>query len=376
MPEISKTQESANNLDVQSLTTIRGLAAIWVVLVHYPLMQTLPELGDIFLPICAAGRFAVPFFFILSGYVLGLRYLPKFRTPVPGAIVQFWLLRLGRIYPVHFAMLAIFAVLFARNGWPIQKGLNFHSFVANLFLVQAWNYDFYLSWNYPAWSISSEWFAYLTFPIIAISVARASKAMIYAMTIAFFILASVLYAFEEHLIFKGIVVVIPTFYGGVGLSMLCPPGCSETIKKIRAEVFLASVVLVSYLVKPGPIQSALFLLLSFAIVATLGAAGADSGRIWKNRILAYLGEISYSLYMTHVLVLNLWARFLFDDNYLDMHLLVRGTAFLVLFSTILIVAAGMHVMVESPMRRLSRRIIRQRGNTMDSAARCDSFPPL
>ena len=48
-----------------------------------------------------------------------------------------------------------------------EEGYTATTFVANIFLVQTWVPDFRLNWNYPAWSISSEWFAYLWFPVLS-----------------------------------------------------------------------------------------------------------------------------------------------------------------------------------------------------------------
>ena len=47
--------------------------------------------------------------------------------------------------------------------------------VASFFMVQAWTPVLELGWNYPSWSISAEWFAYLAFPFVVYAVARLAR---------------------------------------------------------------------------------------------------------------------------------------------------------------------------------------------------------
>ena len=78
--------------------------------------------------------------------------------------------RLARVYPVHLVTLLIVAAMVwvsGRVGFQLtDAGYTTRDFVLNLLLVQTWVPDFHLNWNYPSWSISSEWFAYLFFPVV------------------------------------------------------------------------------------------------------------------------------------------------------------------------------------------------------------------
>src|SRR5215469_7210145 len=61
-------------------------------------------------PFMSSGYLAVPMFFVLSGHVLGLRYLDKMANPRGLKVGRFFLLRLARVYPVHAATL-LFSIL-------------------------------------------------------------------------------------------------------------------------------------------------------------------------------------------------------------------------------------------------------------------------
>ena len=123
----------------------------------------------------AHGYLAVDLFFILSGFVLALNYAESFRRSLAGA-TDFYRLRFGRIYPLHFVMLMLFLLnplavaLFSASGDTSAYGWDY--FVLSLFLVQNWGFSTELAWNDPAWSISTEVFAYLFFPLAAMLMGR------------------------------------------------------------------------------------------------------------------------------------------------------------------------------------------------------------
>ena len=137
------------------------------------------EIGAVAGP--AAGTFAqagyvgVDLFFVLSGFVIADNYRHFFEPWDRDKYWRFQLVRLGRIYPVHSVMLlatvGIVAVATAAGYQRTTAGVDYSlgSFFANVLLVQAWGFPQY-SWNWVAWTISAEWFAYLLFPFAAYSV--------------------------------------------------------------------------------------------------------------------------------------------------------------------------------------------------------------
>ena len=121
----------------------------------------------------AKGYLWVEFFFALSGFILthvyGGRALDYF---------AFLKARLARLYPLHLVMLfVILALVIAMRalagagGYVSIYDVRYHpivtpwSFVANLFLVQAWNILPALTWNGAAWFVSVEFLLCLLFPV-------------------------------------------------------------------------------------------------------------------------------------------------------------------------------------------------------------------
>ena len=106
---------------------------------------------------------AVPFFFLLSGFILAHVY-----PSLDGwqARKQFLLARFARVYPLHLAtmMLVVLALPeFARS--PLNDPV---LIITNLTLTQSWSWEpnIYFAYNSPAWSISVEMFLYACFPLL------------------------------------------------------------------------------------------------------------------------------------------------------------------------------------------------------------------
>jgi peptidoglycan/LPS O-acetylase OafA/YrhL len=167
---------SGMKTELSALTGARGLAAWFVVLFHLRGAMTLPE-GV--LAILAKGYLAVDFFFLLSGFVIWITYVERIRLARWQAVPTFLLRRVARIWPLHLTMLA-FAVAIAMalplTGHPPDPRFPFSDLPAHILLLQNWPIVVQrfgitsLDWNDPAWSISSEMFAYLLFPLIVMAV--------------------------------------------------------------------------------------------------------------------------------------------------------------------------------------------------------------
>src|SRR6478609_3465827 len=171
---------------LSSLTGIRAIAALWVVLFH---LRYLFSFG-FFNLIIDKGYLGVDFFFVLSGFIITYVHQKDFSHWPPGFVdfrlaLRFIVLRWARMLPVHYATLAFLvfvtwvrSVLVHTSFWAYH-GLpgNSNDLILNLFNLQGWGLANHNSWNIPSWSISSEWFAYLLFPTIALLLLRHLKSL-------------------------------------------------------------------------------------------------------------------------------------------------------------------------------------------------------
>src|ERR1700730_17710246 len=103
---------------IDSLTGLRGVAACWVMLMHFrEVTPTRIWQFPILDSIIANGAYGVDVFFVLSGFVISYAYATSFSARLRwNDIYQFLAYRFARIYPVHLATFAFMEVLFAARA--------------------------------------------------------------------------------------------------------------------------------------------------------------------------------------------------------------------------------------------------------------------
>src|SRR6185312_3307871 len=145
--------------NIRSLTALRGLAALTVLLFHAAAWP-FGEQDAVPLPL-GHGYLAVDLLFLLSGFVLMHVHQHDFGEGVTWpAVKSFFRARFARTYPVHLAMLLALLPFFSMGSEFSGIAL-----VYSLFLTQGPWLD-HAVWNSFAWSVSAEWHAYLLFPFL------------------------------------------------------------------------------------------------------------------------------------------------------------------------------------------------------------------
>lgn len=148
--------------EIRSLTGLRGIAAIYVAIHHIHR----PVEGGQISAFLHHGYLAVDLFFVLSGFVISMTYAEIFRAGFSGGAYRAFLIRrAGRIYPLYLVITLCTTALIILGGLTDFYGKNFPlSLVANLFMVQSWGLAVPIAFS--SWSISTEWAAYILFPLI------------------------------------------------------------------------------------------------------------------------------------------------------------------------------------------------------------------
>ena len=187
-----------------------------------------------------------------------------------------------------------------------EEGYGWRDFVFNVFLIHTWVPHFQLNWNYPSWSISSEWFAYLFFPLACLMFVRVRSLMsLVGLALLFYTLSIGLMLAGNRLPFSEMTAVVGpfllgcTFARAIGLGYI--PGFGL---RIGAWVLLMTLVLLPY-VTTGQALSIAMTTTGAGLVFALGASGEGCSRFWLWKPLIVLGEISYSLYLVHTIAQKL-----------------------------------------------------------------------
>lgn len=347
----------------QSLTSLRGIAALAVVLFHASSATFGAATSQGLALIPHRGYLAVDFFFLLSGFVLAHVYGDAFAQRAEVATFgRFLRARFARIYPVHlFTLLPYLKDVASGPAFSVQ------ALLANLLLLQApWGFE---SWNSPSWSISAEWQAYLLFPLFCLLLARlrpAPAAIAAAGCFATIALVAIDPTGSIAHVSDGLLVLsrcLPEFLLGMLVYRLYRSGWALRWWRADATFALLALAIVC-LAAAWPTDLAIIAFLP----ALLLAAAANEGRlcrILETRPLLFLGEISYSIYMIHAFCLT---AIIGDSARLaTLDPLERLAVFTVGIVVSLVVAALVSRLIEYPARAALRRLPRGAGRRQKSS---------
>ncbi|MEM7456785.1 MAG: acyltransferase [Planctomycetota bacterium] len=159
----SSRPNSAVNADIEHLNALTGLRFVAAALVFLHHLDVSTGLGSTGYPL---GAYAVGFFFVLSGFILTYVYAERLKRY---GVRRFYFSRWSRIWPLHCVCLVATLLLFPQymrglsetSGEWIRLGINFlllHSLVPQS--------SFAFCFNAVSWSISTELFFYLLFPLL------------------------------------------------------------------------------------------------------------------------------------------------------------------------------------------------------------------
>jgi peptidoglycan/LPS O-acetylase OafA/YrhL len=140
--------------EIRPLTSLRGLAALYVVAYH---ASDAAGVND-----APHGYLAVDLFFVLSGFVLALTAARDFASRGWLASGGFWARRVARIMPLNLFVVGaiVTANVLAHGGTGAPPA----RVACNALALQG--FGTCVSLNAPAWTLSFEWLAYALFPLI------------------------------------------------------------------------------------------------------------------------------------------------------------------------------------------------------------------
>ena len=297
------------------LESLRGVAALIVVVYHAVWLNPVTNMRFFM-----NGALMVDFFFVLSGFVIFHSYGDRLSSVRDFG--RFLWLRLGRLYPLHFAFLLVFAAIEAvkyfaqvRFGIVADKPAftvnGASAFVQNLFLVHALSPQ-PLTFNYPSWSISVEFYAYVLFGMVLIVMGRGAQFLLASCAIVASSAAVLLIGGQFSLADSGNGWAFFRCCGGFFLGVLTyslyrATSAGVTQRRKVLQVWLAPSVLGITLVFLSLELEAAW---SYAL-PLLGAALIYATVVYPNRTLTsvltaaplrWLGKVSYSIYMVHAAI--------------------------------------------------------------------------
>jgi peptidoglycan/LPS O-acetylase OafA/YrhL len=343
-----------------ALTAMRGLAAWWVVFYHF--RDEVPQalFGSTLYSVISHGDLAVDFFFELSGFVIALRYADQFSQAYWTVYKEFLIARLARLYPAYISVLVLFianpisVLLFSMIKNPGERYDPLY-LLLSIPMIQNWGFTNSVGWNIPAWSVSTEWAAYLCFPcyiwvvssfgVTSLRRGLVALGFLVGLTIACYISGHNL---TDDIPQFGLLRCLFEFGVGVSIQRIWYYWGSTRAWHSVAGLLTALGLGTTYVL--GLMPDFAVLPAAFALLILTSSAEQNFGRLLSWRVLIILGEVSYSTYLIHYFVKD-WVKFLLVGH-VSSPFLIMATY----LGVVLVLSIALYNGIERPSRFMVRSI--------------------
>jgi len=414
MQAMTTAESAGRRPDVPALTGLRFLAAFAVLLAHglaATVANNAPPEGAVYWLMQASG-FGMTLFFVLSGFVIHYNYAGLVTVGGPRGIAAFLWARFARLYPLFLLMMLVYVLVSQRHvaywtGRPEEINAIFQALPYFLLSIQSWIYklidggtliDAIRGGSPPTWSISTEWFFYLAYPLIAWLILRARAPAIILLVVGLWCVlwtsfSTGLYdhspqidawavgrfgpiagvqnhedSFVRWLLYVSPYLRIGEFVLGAMTAQLYIALQRRDVTRrentLGGALFWAaalSVLLVAYLEYSPDVPTTIFrkMNMNFALAPSVAllvfcAARYQSAasRLLTSRPALALGEASYSIYLVHSIVLISAVKLTGS--------VVHGTAYnvvelIVLMAIVVAISLLLYAYYEAPARSWLRR---------------------
>jgi peptidoglycan/LPS O-acetylase OafA/YrhL len=354
-------------MNLHPLTSLRFVAAMMIVIHHAHNYFSWPWIS--YAPSTLVH--GVSFFFVLSGFILTHVYTSK---PFPG-YGRFLQARFARLWPVHVFAIVMLVMYIQPDSITFDGPGIFDKRVQllfNLSLTHAifpfWSFPF--SWNAVSWSISTEVFFYLVFPILLIDIRKSWQikliASIMLMCAVYLVMDYFNFPLNAGLNEVSIASVLYTnplvrgFEFCLGMAAWVVWDQCIRMKSLSywqwTAIELVVMIAVSVWLKwwfyfIQPLIKVTFLeaiygnagsCWIFAILIIVFASGRGLvGKLLSTKLTIFLGEISFSIYMIHQILYKFFAGLLPKES----------TSTAMYFAALIFIATGTFLIIEKPARR-------------------------
>lgn len=281
-----------------ALDSLRGISAMLLVMYH--VWPTWP---------C---YLLVDFFMALSGFILSHSYLamshPSWR--------DFMVIRMARMYPLHLYSLIMIGVVYLifRGELPVyDDALIGISFLMHVFLLNGMGFGMIAyTWNFPAWTISTEMFVNAAFYYLV-----DLKTSIFALIAVPVVIYSLMFFTIGHMNFfvqniwgvlnTGLLRVIAAFTMGlVAYRAFLYVEQKPDLRKLLVNLQLPVFIIVGLFISIPEKQTAYDFLSVPFLFLMLVCFAFEEGFAKRLDPLQYTGTISYSIYMNHIAVITVF----------------------------------------------------------------------
>ena len=319
--------------------------------------------------------FRVDVFFMITGFLLVHLYTEKFSGGIEWKKYKnFLIVRIARLYPLYLFVLFLVLVMYKLGIWSdLMKTVPYAdsservvmpwSWLYNLTLTTAWGLtDGKTAWNGPAWSISAEFFNYLTFPFYIYIISRLKhwRTQLYSL-----LTICCLYAFlqqhfiQDYIIDHGYGALVRANFGLLTGALV--HGLYAHLKPTKGviwdKIFLLNLgIVVGMMAIEGYeiliIPKIIYMVFLVSLVLCLSLVSGSVNRFLTHPVSMFLGKLSFGMYLLHQPVIRLM-RYFFEDYYLAIeadNFVVIVSNILAIYAVIIFLSYLAHIFIETPAR--------------------------
>lgn len=343
----------------KGLNGIRAIASIIVVIWHTDQFARLFHLEKIGFHTNGMAGNAVDMFFVLSGFLITYLLLVEKEKTKSINLKKFYLRRIFRIWPLYYLSVLISILLIYLGIVPQVSDLP-NSIFLYIFLMAniAYLLGLAISSITPLWSVGVEEQFYLIWPHIVKRTSKYLKVFIYLFLLFLIIKLSVyLVLTPKSTLFKFLSVtrIDIMSIGAIGASLVYSKNrILQLLYRKEIQIISWVILLSSIIYKPIHIFSfidkevnAVF----YLIIILNVSSNKDTLISLENKVMNFIGKISYGLYVYHMIIIYLISHILTSQNYQLNHFIIYPVVLIITILT----ATFSYTFFETPFLRIKNK---------------------
>ncbi|MCR6794678.1 acyltransferase family protein [Bacillus paranthracis] len=354
-----------------SLQSIRGIAAILVLLHHASFIinkyHNYEYVGGIF----HYGSLGVDLFFILSGFII--YYLHHSDIGEPKRVGTFLKKRTIRVYPAYWIVtLVLVPVYFLAPTMGLGYERDFFVIIKSLLLIPQ-SHDPILG---VGWSLVYEIYFYLIFSLFILTNRKFSIAvtLLWMATTSYLLVSNTLGSQDYILKFLFSPLIVEFLLG----CLIAYLTLNYNLKKYKSLLLTGIIGLIVSLFiqylgvitidREGIFRTLIYGVPSFFLIFGLIVL-EKQGRFKNNKFLTFLGDASYSIYLVHLPAISFLNKMFTSLNLFNSIGHFLTTTICVIIATL--AGCGFHILVEKPLLKYMRRrfLRKEKSNIQDKISK-------
>jgi len=297
----------------------------------------------------------VDLFFFISGFVIAYIYHNRMNSVVD--YITFLQRRVGRLVPLHWLTLAAFIAMWSIFVLLHHGGTNTPSFKPKCIAETAFLMHTFIScgrsFNSVTWSISAEMVMYIAFPVIAFIGTRSASLLLGAGAAALTVMMALVTSRHEWNLLHSswielspVLRALPSFVLGAALFYN-----RSIISRLPAPSFILAVLTAAMITAMvSGVSQLITLLIVYMVAIAAVAADVRGGPPLIVQRFAPLGQLTYSIYMWHMLFISFLLNGM-GDTFANASALYSTILVIVCYVSIFTVSYFSFFFIETPARR-------------------------